>query len=70
MSIVGFENMRFVELADPPLTTINLSGEVLGRAVVDALMATIEKPGQQGVEVLIPTHLVVRESTASPKSGT
>ena len=64
ISIVGFDDIAFASLAEPSLTTICLPRELLGRHAVDALMATITHPERRGVEVDIPTYLVVRSSTA------
>jgi LacI family transcriptional regulator len=64
ISVVGFDNIAFAALAHPPLTTVCLPREELGRKAVEALMKTIEKPGTTGVEMSITTHLVVRDSTA------
>lgn len=67
ISIVGFDDIAFAVLADPPLTTVNLPREQLGRRAVEALMLTIERPDRQGVEIHIPTRLVVRGSTAEAR---
>jgi DNA-binding LacI/PurR family transcriptional regulator len=66
ISIVGFDDIAFAALSSPPLTTICLPRTELGREAVEALLATIEHPDQQGVEVRIPTHLVLRDSTGPP----
>jgi LacI family transcriptional regulator len=64
ISVVGFDDIAFASLSNPPLTTVRLPRIDLGRKAVEALMATIEHPDSQGVEVNIPTYLVLRESTA------
>jgi LacI family transcriptional regulator len=64
ISIVGFDDISFASLTDPPLTTICLPRTELGRRAVEALMTTIEHPDRQGVEIQIPTYLVLRGSTA------
>lgn len=66
ISIVGFDDIAFAALSSPPLTTICLPRAELGREAVEALLATIEHPERQGVEVRIPTHLVLRDSTGAP----
>jgi DNA-binding LacI/PurR family transcriptional regulator len=63
ISIVGFDDIAFAALSNPPLTTIRLPREELGRKAVDALLATIGDSDRQGVEINIPTHLVLRDST-------
>ena len=63
ISIVGFDDIAFAALAD--LTTVCLPRSVLGNCAVEALMSTVERPDQEGVELEVPTHLVMRGSTAS-----
>ena len=70
ISIVGFDDIAFASLSNPPLTTVCLPRVELGRKVVEALMATIEHPDRQGVEFNIPTHLVLRDSTAPARDRT
>jgi LacI family transcriptional regulator len=64
LSIVGFDDIAFAALAEPPLTTVCLPRGELGRRAVEALMMTTEQPDGRGVEVSIPTYLVIRASTA------
>lgn len=63
MSIIGFDDIAFAALADPPLTTVCLPRVELGRRAVEALVHTIERPSQPGTEVRIPTYLIQRGST-------
>jgi LacI family transcriptional regulator len=67
ISIVGFDDIAFAELTEPPLTTVVLSRIELGRRTVEALMMNIERPNEKGVEVRIPTYLIKRASTAPPR---
>lgn len=66
ISIIGFDDIAFAGLCNPPLTTVRLPRDDLGRETVEALMSTIEHPERQGVEINIPTYLVLRDSTAPP----
>ncbi|HVG39424.1 MAG TPA: LacI family DNA-binding transcriptional regulator [Pyrinomonadaceae bacterium] len=68
ISIVGFDDIAFAALAEPPLTTVCLPRAELGKRAVEALIAMIERPGQPGVEVSIPTYLITRGSTG-PANG-
>lgn len=67
ISIVGFDDIAFASLSDPPLTTVCSPRIEIGRRAVEALMTTIERPDQQGVEIKIPTYLITRKSTAPPR---
>ena len=67
ISLVGFDDIAFAELTEPPLTTICLSRVELGRRTVEALMNNIDQPREPGREVRIPTYLIKRGSTAPPR---
>jgi DNA-binding LacI/PurR family transcriptional regulator len=66
ISVVGFDDIAFAALSEPPLTTVCSPRVEIGRRVVEALITMIEHPGQPGVEIRIPTHLITRDSTAPP----
>jgi len=67
ISIVGFDDIAFAALSEPPLTTVCSPRVEIGRRAVEALMLTIDHPHQQGIEVRIPTYLLKRSSTAPPR---
>jgi DNA-binding LacI/PurR family transcriptional regulator len=67
ISVVGFDDIAFAALAEPPLTTVCSPRVEIGRRVVEALVTMIEQPERQGIEVRIPTHLITRDSTAPPR---
>ena len=67
ISIVGFDDIAFAALSEPPLTTVVSPRVEIGRRAVEALMTTLEHPTQNGVEVRIPTYLITRGSTAPPR---
>lgn len=69
LSIIGFDDIAFAALADPPLTTVRLPREELGRCAIEALMATIERPDQGGAKIRIPTYLITRGSTAVARTN-
>jgi DNA-binding LacI/PurR family transcriptional regulator len=64
VSVVGFDDIEFASLSQPALTTVSLPRSELGRRAVEALLETIGHTEQRGVEIEIPTRLVVRGSTA------
>jgi DNA-binding LacI/PurR family transcriptional regulator len=65
LSVIGFDDLPFTQVFDPPLTTIRIDPEALGSEsfeVLAALMAgETDPPGR-----VLPVELVVRESTAPP----
>lgn len=64
VSVVGFDDVADAADYRPPLTTVRQDFDLLGELAVGALISGIED-GQAGFEV-VPTALVVRESTAAP----
>jgi DNA-binding LacI/PurR family transcriptional regulator len=65
ISVVGFDDLPFAQVFDPPLTTIRIDPEALGGesfAVLAALMAGEPAPPGR----ILPVELVVRASTAPP----
>ncbi|AWE43297.1 MULTISPECIES: LacI family DNA-binding transcriptional regulator [unclassified Actinobaculum] len=68
VSVIGFDNL-VAEWMWPPLTTISQDFAAVGRNLVSALLAVMEDPeGVQPQQILIPTQLIVRESTAPPRT--
>ncbi len=66
ISIVGFDDIAFAALSQPPLTTVCSPRMEIGRRAIEALITTIEQPGQPGMEIILPTNLIIRSSTAPP----
>ena len=66
ISLIGFDDIAFATLSEPPLTTIHSPRKEMGRRAIEALVATIERPHQTGIEVTIPTYLIKRKSTSPP----
>jgi LacI family transcriptional regulator len=66
LSIVGFDSIPESVMAEPPLTTVEQSIQLMGRRAVDMLLALLA-----GAEVpqrlTLPTRLVLRRSTAAPR---
>ncbi|HEX8142508.1 MAG TPA: LacI family DNA-binding transcriptional regulator [Pyrinomonadaceae bacterium] len=69
MSIVGFDDISFAAFSEPPLTTVCSPRTEIGRRAVEALMITIERADQSGMEIRIPTYLITRSSTAPPRKA-
>ena len=72
LSIVGFDDIPFAALANPPLTTVGQPIRQLGEQAADLLLAVIEHGARLTVDqhthpnVLLPNELIVRQSTAPP----
>jgi LacI family transcriptional regulator, repressor for deo operon, udp, cdd, tsx, nupC, and nupG len=66
VAVVGFDDLPFAQVFDPPLTTIRIDPEALGGEsfeVLAALMAGDPAPPGR----ILPVELVVRGSTAPPR---
>jgi LacI family transcriptional regulator len=64
LSVVGFDDIIMANYTDPPLTTVNVGKEQMGRSAVTRLLDMIEGRRSDTVEDLVPAELVVRSSTA------
>jgi DNA-binding LacI/PurR family transcriptional regulator len=70
LSVVGFDDSPVATRMEPALTTIRQDVIAKGRAAVDALTAELKRRATKDdaaspAEVLLPTQLVIRDSTAS-----
>lgn len=69
VSVVGFDDIPLSEYLWPPLTTVRQDFTTIGENLVDLLMQQIrEHTVLTGHHVLVPTDLVVRASTAPPRT--
>jgi DNA-binding LacI/PurR family transcriptional regulator len=67
LSVVGFDDIPAARWATPPLTTVRQPHREKGRATGRLLIAHLE--GRNAADsVVLPTELVVRDSTGPPRS--
>jgi LacI family transcriptional regulator len=66
VSVVGHNDMPLVDLIDPPLTTVRVAVEQMGRQAAQMLLDLLDTPAQAPVTRLLSPQLVVRGSTAQP----
>ena len=67
ISVIGFDDIIYAEVSDPPLTTIAQPAEVIGERVMYRLVKNIEEGQPQGGEPeIVPHELVIRQSVAAP----
>jgi LacI family transcriptional regulator len=66
MSVVGFNDMPFLDKLRPPLTTISIPHQQIGAEAARLLLDAIADPTRPARSVLLPLSLVVRGSTAPP----
>jgi LacI family transcriptional regulator len=68
VSVVGHNDMPFVASLQPPLTTVAIPQADLGARAARLLLARLGGEASGAERLLLPTRLVVRGSTAPPKS--
>jgi DNA-binding LacI/PurR family transcriptional regulator len=60
IAIVGFDDIASAATAQPPLSTICVDKEALGRTGVDLLL---HKPDEASAQITVPVELIVRHSS-------
>jgi LacI family transcriptional regulator len=66
VSVVGFNDMPFVDKLRPPLTTVRLPHYQIGAEAAHLLLDRIRDRASPTKSILLPVSLVVRQSTAAP----
>ncbi|MCX5316066.1 LacI family DNA-binding transcriptional regulator [Streptomyces sp. NBC_00154] len=67
ISLAGFDDIPVAQFLAPPLTTVRLPTEEVGRRAWDLLWNQLTKAGRTGT-VRLPTELVVRASTGAARA--
>ncbi|WNM24447.1 LacI family DNA-binding transcriptional regulator [Demequina capsici] len=68
VSVVGYDGIALSAHSDPPLTTIYQDFTTMGTELVRLVVDQIDSHAYSDApNVIVPSHLVVRESTAPPK---
>lgn len=66
VSIVGFNDMPFVDRFTPPLTTVRVDMYEIGMRASRVLLSLIEEPKTKLETIMVVPQLIVRGSTAPP----
>jgi len=67
LTVVGYDDIPYAAVFSPPLTTISQQAPELGRVAARMLFEVLRGGRPEPIEV--PTHLVIRQSSASPPVG-
>jgi LacI family transcriptional regulator len=67
ISIVGFNDMPFLDRLRPPLTSVRVPQREIGKVAADLLLERLGGGSQTVREILLEPTLVVRGSTAPPR---
>ena len=72
-AVVGFDDLDSAHVTQPPLTTVHVDKEAMGRLAVRKFFEILKQPDVEPAKVVVPTQLVVRgscgDSTAKSKSA-
>ena len=66
ISVAGFDDMEEAHSFWPPLTTVRQDFTAVGQLALQKLLHKVENPESPDDKSVVPTRLVVRESTAPP----
>jgi LacI family transcriptional regulator len=67
LSVIGFNDMQFMDKVHPGLTTVALPQYEIGATAARLLLERIRQPGTPPRQVVLPVTLTVRGSTAAPR---
>ncbi len=68
VSVAGFDDITFAAMSRPALTTVRQPIHRLGERAAEILLASIDGAIPAGHRELLPTEVVLRESTAPPQA--
>ena len=63
IAVAGFDDNPFAAYLNPPLTSVKLPFEELGRLAGQMLVNLINEQAEPGLQVTVPVQLVIRKST-------
>lgn len=63
VSVTGFDGTDFGSIMTPSLTTVKQYFSEMGRTAAEMLLSTIENKGTGYGRILLPTELIIRDST-------
>lgn len=67
ISVVGHNDMPFVDLISPPLTTVRIRHREMGERSAEILLKKVQGAAEGGVDLVLKPDLVARASTAQPR---
>jgi DNA-binding LacI/PurR family transcriptional regulator len=65
---VGFDDINVAAEVNPPLTTVHVHKRTMGTIAAQRLVQLIKKKEMRQEKILVATDLIVRGSTAAPRS--
>lgn len=64
LSLVGFDDIRFAQYTNPPLTTVYQPTKEIGRTAMQLLLELLSEKKITKKNRVLPTKLIIRDSTA------
>jgi LacI family transcriptional regulator len=64
LSVVGFDDISWAELNDPPLTTVRIPRQQMGKEAAHRILMLLQDPDLLPSEIVVPVTMVERHSTA------
>ena len=68
ISVVGYNDMAFMDKVSPPMTTVRIPHYEVGAEAARLLLEVLQDPHRHPRSLLLPLTLVIRSSTAPPKA--
>jgi LacI family transcriptional regulator len=68
ISVTGYNDMPFVDLVSPPLTTVRIEHHQMGIEAAGLLLRKLAEPASPVVDIVLRPTLILRESTAAPRT--
>jgi len=69
VSVVSFDDARWMSMVDPGMTAVGQDVVALGAAAMDRLVARIARPDDEPDTVILEAVILPRGSTAAPRAG-
>lgn len=67
ISVIGFDNLHYTELMNPPLTTVHAPCLELGRTAATMLLRLINGEALEMTRAVLPTEFIERQSCQPPR---
>ncbi|MCR6651181.1 MAG: LacI family transcriptional regulator [Cellvibrionaceae bacterium] len=69
VSVTGFDDIPYAKYWEPGLTTMAQPAEEIGKLAMDTLLRVIEGEELSNLELVLPTEIVIRQSTCAPPAN-
>jgi DNA-binding LacI/PurR family transcriptional regulator len=69
LAVVGMDDIEMSTYTDPPLTTVRIAKEAMGRLAAEWLIALIEGDATARPATTVPAELIVRGTCGGPLGG-